>query len=152
MPSAAESETTKTTTAAARTDVNAPILDGKRHRLGRASRVLTARADASAAPRASARSASAAVMTGTAAPWKEVAIESMSSAEPRTKIASGWTPLRSSRREHVVGGRINALGRHPVVVDQRNESVVGFDDANCDVAIAATIGDARRQGVSGLLL
>ena len=54
--------------------------------------------------------------------------------------------------EHVVGGRINALGRHPAVVDQRNESAVGFDNANCDVAIAATIGDARRQGVSGLLL
>ena len=78
-------------------------------------------------------------------------MESMSSAEPSTKIASGWPSLRSSTREHVVGRRIDPLGRHPVGVDQRNKSVVGLDDAYRDVAIAAALGDARRQRVGGLL-
>src|SRR5689334_3436160 len=96
MLSAADNETTKATTAAAATDVSAAILDGLRQRVGGASSALTARAAANAAPLAKARSACSAVMTGTAAPWKAAAIESRSSAEPSTKIASGWLSAQSS--------------------------------------------------------
>ena len=111
-PSATDSETTNVTTAAARTEVSAPILD---IRCGRtdawASRVLTALADASAAPRASAMSASAAEMTGEdAISARHDTIRSMSS-EPTTKMASGRQSLRSNIAITPSSVRRRPLGR-----------------------------------------
>jgi hypothetical protein len=80
-------------------------------------------------------------MTGTAAPWNEVAIESMSSAEPSTKIASAG---RRHQAAPVVGRRIDM----PVVTRRSTRATrasSGSDDAHRNVAITATIGDAHRH-------
>ena len=72
----------------------------------------------------------------------------------RSPKVVGATALRAAieQPEYVVGRRIDSLGRYSVDVGQRNESVVGFDDAHRDVAITAAVGDAYRQRVGGLLL
>ena len=123
-----------------------------RHRVGCASRVLTARADASAAPLGQRQ-----VGLGCRDDRHRGTVEGgrdRIDVVGRTKHEDrlGLAVVAIKQREHVVGRRIDTLGRHPVGVDQGNQCVVGFDDAHRNVAITATIGDAHRQRVGGLLL
>ena len=93
MPSATDSDTTNVTTAAANTDASVAVGDSLR-RTGAAcaSRRDTADADASAAPLASANSASLAESTGTWMRCSSADTTPATSPEPSTKTASGAKP------------------------------------------------------------
>nr|WP_238890001.1 hypothetical protein [Mycobacterium sp. IDR2000157661] len=106
-PTAADSETTNVTTAATSTDASALTRTGSRGLV--TSNELTARADASAAPRASARSASVAEKTGEVVTASSVDwTSSRSPAEPTTKTASGCHSLSSSVAMMLLGNSMKS--------------------------------------------
>ena len=117
---------------------------------------FTAMADATAAPRDMAISASAEEITGAAATVSIDDTTGSRSAEPTTKMASSWRSLRSRAITLAANstsvGQVLRLGGHSVGVHHRDQRVAGLEDADGDIFVSGDVGDTARQRLGGLYL